>query len=288
MLVVRACAFVAAMLLLSGGPASGAPVTAIELLQLGPQGSYGVLSSFPGATQASANLAPASGLEATGDVSAFATGGGLGGIVRAFVEDTTTQGSSIGGGFDATVTWSDIVISGPGSTTDLSASAVLGGFLSVLEEPLQALSAGADLFAELRVSGANPLGGTTSEASSLTVSVLPEGATSASLTTPLITIDTSQNVEVRMRLRVRARADSGFPTGSAAAIADFANTMTFVEGQDVFSLDPGFTANSVDAGIVDNRWTPLPEVEPGWLALVGLAALASRRIAAPATELRPS
>jgi hypothetical protein len=67
--------------------------------------------------------------------------------------------------------------------------------------------------------------------------------------------------------------------GNAAASADFSHTLTFVDDRPVFDLPNGYTANSLEAGIVNNRFNPdngAPVVpEPASLAhfALGLACL---------------
>jgi hypothetical protein len=55
---------------------------------------------------------------------------------------------------------------------------------------------------------------------------------------------------------VTSAAISDGGAGNATAIADFSNTLTFVDDRPVFDLPNGYTANSLEAGIIDNRFTP--------------------------------
>ena len=67
--------------------------------------------------------------------------------------------------------------------------------------------------------------------------------------------------------------------GTSYASLEFAlsaaNETPFVEDLTAFVLPEGYTAESADLGIVDNKLTPVPA--PGAIALMGLAAAAGRR-----------
>lgn len=64
-------------------------------------------------------------------------------------------------------------------------------------------------------------------------------------------------------------------TASGGGVSNFENTVSFPTSGPVFNLPPGYTVNSVSAGIVNNQFVP----EPSTLGLSGLslAALLSRR-----------
>lgn len=65
-------------------------------------------------------------------------------------------------------------------------------------------------------------------------------------------------------------------TPGTSAYAAFLHTLSFATDGPVFDLPAGFTVNSVDGGIVDNRFFPSPVPLPGTLLLLsaGLAGLA--------------
>ncbi len=71
--------------------------------------------------------------------------------------------------------------------------------------------------------------------------------------------------------------------GIMDASVDFDSTISFRPARlgTAFDLPPGFTANSIQANIVDNFWNPepasVPEPASGWLIAAGVLALAWRR-----------
>jgi hypothetical protein len=89
--------------------------------------------------------------------------------------------------------------------------------------------------------------------------------------TPTFTVPTF--VPVRFTTLLNVRAASGLDGGSAAA--SFGNTMGFPTSGPVFTLPEGYTVNSADGSIQNNRFvgasTAVPE--PGTLALLGVGAL---------------
>jgi hypothetical protein len=76
-----------------------------------------------------------------------------------------------------------------------------------------------------------------------------------------------------------------------AANTDFSNTLSFATGGPVFELPAGYTADSIEAGIVDNEFQPVPEPSPPILLGVGailLLARARRRLASARSPRLPS
>jgi hypothetical protein len=62
---------------------------------------------------------------------------------------------------------------------------------------------------------------------------------------------------------------------NAAANTDFSGTLAFATDVPVFALPAGYTANSVEGGIVNNQFVPEPST--GLLVLSGLLGFAARR-----------
>ena len=64
---------------------------------------------------------------------------------------------------------------------------------------------------------------------------------------------------------------TGSVSGQAAAIFD--HTLSFPKDGPVFNLPEGYTANSLDGMIVDNRWTPVPIAPASVFLGTGLLSL---------------
>ena len=89
--------------------------------------------------------------------------------------------------------------------------------------------------------------------------------------TPMFTVPTFVPVRFTMQLNVRA----GSVQDGSSASASFSDTMGLPTSGPVFTLPEGYTVNSVDGLIQNNRFvdasTTVPE--PGTLALLGVGAL---------------
>ncbi len=234
-----------------------------------------------------------SGGVATADISATA---GPGGLRASAVAAVNVPGSGLGGGGaigvgTARVILSDIVISAlpgttPSLTVDFSLSITLSGSLDS-----QALigfphigSAGGS--ATVAVSGVLAGVSFTGDRTKMTTATAATGvvtdfaitgtgilAGSAGVVlTPIATV--ALDTPFMLDLTLSASASAGYSYGGtttastaalATASADFDNTLTLGSGGQVFNLPPGYTANSVDGRIVNNRLVP----EPPTLALLG-------------------
>jgi hypothetical protein len=90
-----------------------------------------------------------------------------------------------------------------------------------------------------------------------------------------------------MVLKAGVGAMDNLAAGSGFATADFPDGLSFPTSGPVFTLPAGFTANSVDANIVDNQLGGPPAVPAmtGWgraflgLVLAGLGLTGYRRFA---------
>jgi hypothetical protein len=123
--------------------------------------------------------------------------------------------------------------------------------------------------------------------------VLANFTGNAVLTTDPFTVTANTPFSLYFQLSVATTAgltDGG--AGNASGSADFSKTLTFVDDRPVFDLPSGYTANSLEAGIVDNRFGadngPASVPEPATflqfaLGLTGLlTASGLRRLRGPA------
>lgn len=95
-----------------------------------------------------------------------------------------------------------------------------------------------------------------------TSAVIPSGSifTSGTYTVP---VNTPVLIQLQLDTQVYTWATSGH---SNTATSDFQHTLSFARSGSVFNLPAGFTANSSDFGIVDNRFS-VPE--PRLTAIAG-------------------
>jgi PEP-CTERM motif-containing protein len=104
---------------------------------------------------------------------------------------------------------------------------------------------------------------------------------------PFVSLPFVMPVGREFRVGVALRGDvastiGNFGEASSSGSLNLLNTLNFPASSPVFSLPDGFTLNSVQAQIEDNRWVggqPSSVPEPGFVALLSLAlfALAFRR-----------
>ncbi len=80
---------------------------------------------------------------------------------------------------------------------------------------------------------------------------------------------------VSMSIEVGAHANqNGAQPGIAAlAVSTFHHTLSFASDRPVFDLPEGWTVNSFDANIVDNRWIGTTVPEPSSFVVTTLGAL---------------
>lgn len=84
-----------------------------------------------------------------------------------------------------------------------------------------------------------------------------------------VPLNTPFSVRLDMTHQLRSRV-SKMVAGSAGGSSDYYSSLSFVIDQPVFDLPPGYTANSVSGGILNNSYLGVPE--PGCLAFTAVAA----------------
>ena len=214
-------------------------------------------------TDVDVTLLPLYGNQSSGTAIASVDALGATGVANVRVDDTSfSSNSSTAGGFSANIVWSDIVVSGPTSTTDIAARGFLDGLVSVIEdEPFTNLIA--QIKMTLSIAGTPPGGGRRTETARLGpagANLVTSTAFDQLLQTPLLTIDTQFPITVELDLVVEAAASTTRSTGGGrgGVIADLAATLGGRPGDDVFVLPTGFTANSASGLVVDNKTAPPP------------------------------
>jgi hypothetical protein len=221
----------------------------------------------------------------SGSASSLAGPAGLG----TFVEVSTLESMDAGpvarqsaGLASASMAFSDVVLSGgaAGSFTTTSINADLDGLLAGsatlngigrAQVSVVFIVDGVNVGGGFQVLTANNGGSTLSSSGSL---VGWNG--SGTITSPTFQARIGQAFEVELQLAVVADAQGpGNEFFFSHAVSDFSHTLTFARSGPVFNLAAGLTANSADAGIVNNVLA-VPEPPAAWLALAGLALLRLR------------
>ena len=111
------------------------------------------------------------------------------------------------------------------------------------------------------------------------------GAVSDSITSDQLLIPVGQTFDVRVRVVASTRAvvrilgtpadPSDTVTAGGSGLSNFQSTVSFAPSGPVFDLPPGYTVNSVSAGIVNNQLVPEPGVL--WLLAGGTAGVFALR-----------
>ena len=166
----------------------------------------------------------------------------------------TLTGSAFSG-----VTWDDIVISGPPGVMMTSFNLDLDGAL-IAGAPAQATaSSNAQISFYYNASNiGGGLYGLSVYAGSTTVTAngqLANFPADRIIASPSFQVPTNTPLTIGIGLSVYANASLNLSlTGNPAANSDFGHTLTLATDRPVFVLPPGYTANSVQAGIVNNSF----------------------------------
>ena len=183
---------------------------------------------------------------------------GVVGTVRNRVNDNSISSSSRNrGGFRGTVTWDDIVVSGPGTSTSIAARTLIDGLVEIVSS--ESASGLAQVSATLSLR-ATPVGGgersSIGRLGSAGSNIVSTTAFDTLVETDPFTIDTRFPVTVELESslsRVGSRASSPATT-SRPASPTLAATLGGRSGDPVFVVDDGYTVTSLSAGVVDNQF----------------------------------
>ncbi len=179
----------------------------------------------------------------------FAVDGVLGGSSTA-----TANGSQISATNNAVAcyrtrfTVDDIIITGPTGPVSTQVSAHLEGTMTTSTSSGMAVAQIEARMIPKRFDGVN-LASPTTFITTVTNSLNVD----TTLVSPSFDAPVGQTFQVQMFLELEIHAsDNVSNPGTVTTSTDFSNSMSFIEGAPVFSLPPGYTANSADGKIVDN------------------------------------
>lgn len=199
------------------------------------------------------------------------------------------------GGGGASFNIDDVLISGPGDFVDGILNLDLGGALSASADYHNALGqSGSSAQVTVGISfpgfgggggallgaGAPPTNTLTLTTSGLLTGYSGTGALlELHLVSSVLPVGTPFSIGMSLDTQTVAFYNV-FGTGTASvpiiaeAFASYTHTLSFSRGGPVFTLPDGYTVNSVDGGIVNNRFGGLPTVpEPATLSLIGLGLM---------------
>ena len=223
---------------------------------------------------------------------AAAAASGLGGTALATSTGTSGSNNVNQACFGAEVVIDDVTISGPGPTATIQVSADIAGMVESVAANTSWGIAG--VYASIQVgedSGSGIVYATAVLFQPTFLAPTPAGTViSTTLTSSALTVSTSSTIAVRLFLAGSAVATDTHFGGSSSVSLDLSDGMGFPATGPVFILPAGFTANSVDANIVDNQLGAPPAVPAltGWgrailgLVLAGLGLTGYRRFASVA------
>lgn len=256
----------------------GALLTAVSAGRAGPIYSVSILGGGPQATGATTQLVTLNG--AGYSLAAIAGPSGLG----------ASSQSSVAGYIeaDSSEAFNDFVISGPGSGfVDASLNVYLSGSIGI-DVVGDTPNVGAGVVVSGLLNGTafsglvNPCVGscggqppfyTSGILSSVTEDSLADTTIDGVFNTGIVALPVNQPFSVSLELQAGDNAG----TAGTSAFSLFFDTLSFSTTGPVFDLPPGYTVNSVDAGIVNNQFSTAPE--PGALILfaTGLVGILVKR-----------
>ena len=206
---------------------------------------------------------------------AAAAASGLGGTAFATSTGTASSSNQNQACFGAEVVIDDVTISGPGPTATIQVSADIAGMVDTTSQDGTSFGSAA-VYASIQVGEDSGSGIVYSTAVLFqpTFSGTTSTVISTTLTSMVLEVSTSSTIAVRLFLAGSVVARDNFfgPVGVSASL-DLSDGMGFPATGPVFILPPGFTANSVDANIVDNQLggpPTVPSLTGRGLAILGL------------------
>jgi hypothetical protein len=236
-------------------------------------------------------FSPAGTAQADSFAGASASPSGLGLSAAFFLFVTGAKSGDRGASTQTYAAWSfdDFVFSGPGSSPvpaalNLFVRGSMGGNVSTDDQgPLTSfVYAGGDVDITIKLNGAfagngfafvnNANGTIRQEAFDLLEGFHGAGGgvfiASDDLLLPVgqffgVEVELSAKANTGVRIEGMPEDEFDSVTASGGGVASFGNTVSFPTSGPVFNLPPGYTVNSVSAGIVDNRFVP----EPGRIVL---------------------
>ena len=218
---------------------------------------------------------------------AAAAASGLGGTALATSMGSSSSFNQNHACFGAEVVIDDVTISGPGPTATIQVSVDITGTADAMG--LNGTDGIAAVYASIEV-GEDAGSGivySTPVFFQPTFTSTTSTVINTTLTSSALDVSTSSTIAVRLFLAGSVVASDNHGPGSASASLDLSDGMGFPATGPVFILPAGFTANSVDANIVDNQLGGPPTVPAmtGWgrailgLVMAGLGLTGYRRFA---------
>jgi len=188
--------------------------------------------------------------------SAFSTANGLGGSASATSIGTQQSFNRNQACFRGLYEIDDVIFSGPASEVVVQVSAIANGWITT-----SGTGAGdgfASWYVSMKIREFTGTQTNTHDSQAFTegFGAPNDMAVGITLTSDLVTLPTGVPIIIELQLSAVAVATDIWVGDTASALADFPNGLSLPTSGPVFILPPGFTANSVDGHIVDNRLDP--------------------------------
>jgi hypothetical protein len=240
-----------------------------------------------GATPASGSWSNNTTGSGSSAATAAAASSALGGTASATSTGTASSTNTNYACFGAEVVIDDVTISGPGPTATIQVSADIAGMVDTAGT--NGTDSIATVYASIQVGEDSGSGIVYSTAVLFQPTYTAPTSTviDTTLTSSALEVSTSSMIAVRLFLAGSVVVSDNLAAGSASALLDLSDGMAFPATGPVFVLPAGFTANSVDANIVDNQLggpSAVPALSGGGraillLVLAGLGLTGYRRLA---------